>query len=75
MALKTQTSQMTTAYGARFSQQDLTTPEENVVNQPLKTPQYKEGGMPLVVALARNRNVRFAGGGTSNGRPRKENKV
>ncbi len=75
MALKTQTTQMRTAYGQRFSQQDLTTREENVVNQPLKTPQYKEGGMPLVVALARDRNVQFAGGGTSKGAPRKENKV
>ncbi len=75
MAKKTQSTQMKNAYGQRFSQEDLTTPNENVTNQQLITPEYKDGGLPMLVALARNRNVQFAGGGTSKTQPRKENKV
>ena len=65
MAKKTQSTQMKAAYGQRFSQEDLTTPEENTMPQPLKTPQYKEGGIEKVVELTRNRNVQFAGSSTT----------
>lgn len=45
MAKKTQTQTMTDAYGDRFSQQDLTTPEELMQPQQLHTPEYEEGDL------------------------------
>lgn len=45
MAKKVQTQTMLDAYGARFSQQDLTTPEEMMQPQQLKTPEYEEGDL------------------------------
>ena len=44
---------MKDAYGARFSQNDLTTPEEKQVPTPLKTSTSKEGGIAFLSALLR----------------------
>lgn len=45
MAKKVQSNTMKTAYGQRFSQQDLTTPSELMQPQQLKTPEYEEGDL------------------------------
>ena len=45
MALVDQSQEMKDAYGQNFSQQDLTDPQENQIPQPLKTPEYEEGGL------------------------------
>lgn len=63
MALKTQSNAMKAAYGQNFSQQDLTDPKENQLPQPLVTSTSKKGGIELLVSLARNRNLKFSGGG------------
>lgn len=50
---------MKTAYGQRFSQQDLTDPKENQVPQPLKTAEYQEGDLAFARShqLMREQNV------------------
>lgn len=53
MATVNQTQQMKDAYGERFSQTDLTVPEENVVPQPLMTETSEEGDL----AFAREKLV------------------
>ncbi len=75
MAKKTQSTQMKTAYGQRFSQEDLTSVQDENLPEQLRTPSYKDGGLPMLVALARNRGVKFSGGGSRTTKSMKERKV
>ena len=75
MAKKTATQAQKDAYGTRFSQQDLTDPKENQVPQFLVTPQTKTGGVAFLAALARNKVLKFAGGGTKKTQARDDRKV
>lgn len=60
MAKKVQAQAMKDAYGANFSQQDLTVAQENQVPQPLMTATSKTGGVELLASVAKNRLVQFA---------------
>lgn len=75
MAVKVQSQEMKDAYGQRFSQQDLTDPKENQLPQYLHTSTSKEGGVELLATLARNKNVRLAGGGRKRTQARDDRKV
>lgn len=75
MAKKVQSQQMKDAYGTRFSQQDLTDPQENQVPQFLVTPQTKTGGIAFLAALARNKVLKMSGGGTKKTQARDDRKV
>jgi hypothetical protein len=59
MAVKTQPQEMKDAYGQRFSQQDLTDPEENQIPQPLETSTSQKGDLAFARShqLMKEQNV------------------